>query len=678
MSQPLNRLSKESSPYLLQHASNPVDWYPWGDEAFEKAKQENKLMLISIGYSSCHWCHVMEREAFSNVQVAEFMNSHYVCVKVDREERPDVDQIYMNAVQIITRSGGWPLNCFALPDGRPVYGGTYFPDIAWLDILKSLHFTWMSEPKRVNQVADELIQGISQTEIITKKSEIKSTYANSLMALITNWQKHFDERYGGLKGAPKFPMPKSLKFLMHYAWAYSNDEVRDHVAFTLRKISQSGIYDHIGGGFFRYSVDEMWHVPHFEKMLYDNALMMSLYAQAYRYFKDENYKKIVYQTVDFLKREMRSPEGGFYSAIDADSEGEEGRFYTFLKDEVDEVLGEDAEMFSVLYGVSASGNLNGRSALRLASTPKETACVFGVDPEYVIQKQAKLKQVMLKYRNSKVRPSTDDKQILSWNALTIKGLIDAYITFNDESFLDLAIQTAGFIEKYLINDNGSLTRIYCKGKTSIAAFLDDYAFLIDAYILLYQATFNEHWLLKAKTLTDYVIAHFYCEKSGMFYFTNIKYSDTIVRKMELTDGVIPSSGAVMAHNLQTLGAYFLNDVYGDMAKQMGANISGQVERGGPYIYKWASLLLNFELGPAKVFSSGDKGKSMLDKVMSASHRPNVLPFLNTIKSEIPLSKLKVSDNMIRLCVGSTCRIPTNSEDQVILEINEERLNEQSS
>lgn len=678
MSQPLNRLSKESSPYLLQHASNPVDWYPWGDEAFEKARQENKLMLISVGYSSCHWCHVMEREAFSNVQVAEFMNSHYVCVKVDREERPDVDQIYMNAVQIITRSGGWPLNCFAMPDGRPIYGGTYFPAEAWLDILKSLHFTWMSEPKRVDQVADELMQGILQTEIITKRSESKSSYTDTLLALIANWQKFFDDRYGGLRGAPKFPMPESLRFLMHYAWSYSNIDVSNHVAFTLRKISQGGIYDHLGGGFFRYSVDEMWHVPHFEKMLYDNAQMVSLYAHAYKYFNDDSFKDIVYQTVAFLKREMLSPEGGFYSAIDADSEGEEGRFYTFLKDEVNETLAEDAEMFSVLYGVSASGNLDGRNVLRSASTPKEAASVFGVDLKHAILKQTQLKQVMLKYRNSRVRPSTDDKQILSWNALAIKGLIDAYTTFKDETFLDLAIQTTGFIEKHLVNGNGSLSRVYCKGKVSVAAFLDDYAFLIDAYILLYQATYDERWMLKAKTYTDYVIAHFYCEKSGMFYYSNIKYGDTIVRKMELRDGVIPSSGAVMAHNLQTLSAYFLNDVYADMAQQMGANISGQVEHGGPYIYKWAGLLLNFELGPAQVLSSGDKGKSMLNRVLAATHRPNVLPYLKSVKSEIPISKFTTNDNMIKLCVGSTCRIPTNSEDQVISEINETRLYEQSS
>jgi hypothetical protein len=527
-------------------------------------------------------------------------------------------------------------------------------------------------------VADELMQGISQTEIITKRSELKPSYTDTLLALIDNWQKHFDDRYGGLRGAPKFSMPESLRFLMDYAWSYNDTDVRNHVVFTLRKISQGGIYDHLGGGFFRYSVDEMWHVPHFEKMLYDNAQMVSLYAHAYKCFNDDSFKDIVYQTVAFLKREMMSPEGGFYSAIDADSEGEEGRFYTFLKDEVDEILNEDAELFSVLYGVSASGNLDGRSVLRSASTPKEAASVFGVGLEHAILKQAQLKQVMLKYRNSRVRPSTDDKQLLSWNALAIKGFVDAYSTFKDEMFLNLAIQTAKFIEKYLVNDNGSLSRVYCKGKVSVAAFLDDYAFLIEAYILLYQATYNERWMLKAKTFTDYVNAHFYCEKSGMFYYTNIKYGDTIVRKMELRDGVIPSSGAVMGHNLQTLSTYFLNDVYGDMAKQMGANISGQVEHGGPYIYKWAGLLLNSELGPAQVFSSGDKGKSMLNRVLAATHRPNVLPFLRNVKSEIPISKYTANDNMIRLCVGNTCKVPTSSEEQVISEINETRLYKQSS
>ncbi len=673
MSQPLNRLAQESSPYLLQHASNPIDWYPWGDEAITKAKQENKLMLISIGYSSCHWCHVMEREAFTNKEVADFMNSHYVCVKVDREERPDIDQIYMNAIQIITRSGGWPLNCFTLPDGRPVYGGTYFPAEAWLDILKSLHFTWMSEPKRVLEVADELTDGISKTEIITTKSEPKSSYGNSLLTLVANWQKHFDERYGGLKGAPKFAMPESLKFLMHYGWSYADDEVLKYVDFSLGKMAKGGVYDHLGGGFFRYSVDEMWHVPHFEKMLYDNAQMLSLYANAYKLYQKEQYKDIVYQTVDFLEREMLSPEGGFFSAIDADSEGEEGRYYTFTKDEVDEVLGSDAELFSILYGVSASGNIDGRNALRIASTENEAACVIGADVDYVKQKLNEFNQTMLKYRDARIRPSTDDKQILAWNALAIRGLVDAYIAFADDKFINLALKSISFIESYLVKDHGTLNRIYCKGKASVDAFLDDYAFLIDAYIALYQSTFDEKWIAKAKLYTDFVIANFFCKESGMFYFTSSTHKDNIVRKMELTDRVIPSSGAVMAHNLSILSNYYLDEEYESMAKQMGANISNQVERGGPYIYKWASLLLNFELGSAQIVSSGDIGKEMLKQVLQVTSRPNTLAFNSLANSEIPLSKYEVELNKVKICIGNTCQLPSSSISEIAAKINEQRL-----
>ncbi len=673
MPQHSNRLANESSPYLLQHANNPINWYPWGEEAFAKAKEENKLMLISIGYSSCHWCHVMEREAFSNPEVSEFMNTHYVCVKVDREERPDVDQIYMNAIQIISRSGGWPLNCFALPDGRPVYGGTYYPVDAWLDTLKSLHFTWISEPKRVEQVADELMEGIAQTEIITSKALSESTYSETLFSLISNWQRHFDERYGGLKGAPKFAMPESLRFLFSYAWAYSDAHVLAHVENTLQKMALSGIYDHLGGGFFRYSVDEMWHVPHFEKMLYDNALMISLYSQVYKPFKRPMYKHVVYKTIEFMERELLSPQGGFYSAIDADSQGVEGYFYTFTKAEFDKILLDDAELGAMLFGVTASGNVNGRNALRVAATAKDASCVLRVDEESLGQRVEPIKQKLYDYRSTKVRPIIDDKQLASWNALAISGLVDAYMVFHEPHFLELALGTVRFIEEHLAFGNSSLYRVYCKEKKSVNAFLDDYAYLIDAYIKLYQATFDEVWLQKAHAYTQQVIKQFHCFKSGMFYYSNKETSDTIIRKMELVDGVLPSSGAVMAHNLLTLSVYFVNDDYYQMAKQMGANIINQVAHGGPYVYKWAHLLLNFELTPAQIIASGKEGKEKLNRIMASTHRPYVVPYLFTKGSTLPIATHGTNESSVSLCMAGTCRPSDNDVDKIIGILNKERL-----
>ena len=497
-------------------------------------------MLISVGYSSCHWCHVMEKQAFSNPEVAEFMNNHYVCVKVDREERPDVDQIYMNAVQIITRSGGWPLNCFTLPDGRPVFGGTYFKPEAWLDILKSLHFTWMSEPKRVLDVADELTNGIANSEIIRGKVANKKFSPETLVNFVKGWSKYFDSRYGANKGAPKFPMPGSLQFLLDYAWAFNDDAVKDHVRLTLNKMANGGIYDHLGGGFFRYSVDEHWQVPHFEKMLYDNAQLISLYSNAYRHFGDENYRNIVYQTIDFLRREMRSPEGGFYSAIDADSEGEEGKFYTFSKADIDTILGPDAELFSVVFGVSASGNHLDKNVLRIAASINETACLLGLAIEEVVEKIKISKGKLFNARATRIRPITDDKLLVSWNAQTISSLVDAYLVFGDKRFLTDAITCVNFIDNELTAPDGSLYRVHCKGKPSISAFFDDYTFLIEAYINLYKASYNEEWLVKANDMLEFTKKKFFCDESGMFYYTSDEHDNIIVRKMELTDGVIPS------------------------------------------------------------------------------------------------------------------------------------------
>ncbi len=669
----VNRLSKETSPYLLQHATNPVNWYPWGDEAFAKAQAENKLMLISVGYSSCHWCHVMEKEAFSDAQVAEFMNDHYVCVKVDREERPDVDKIYMTAIQIITRSGGWPLNCFALPDGRPVFGGTYFKPEAWLDILKSLHFTWMTEPQKVIEVADELTQGIASTEIIDKKSDHKPLSSDTLKSYVKGWSKYFDSRYGANKGAPKFPMPGSLQFLMNYAEVANDTEVKNHIKLTLDKMSNGGIYDHLGGGFFRYSVDEQWYVPHFEKMLYDNAQLVSLYTNAYKHFGDEKYRSVVYQTVDFMRRELRMANGGFYSAIDADSEGEEGKFYIYSKDEIESILGPDAELFSIIYGATASGVHMGKNVLRLASSINETACLMGLSIDEVEQRLKLARAKLLNARQTRIRPITDDKVLLSWNALTISALANAYNVFGDKRFLTDAISIAEFINDNLIDNSGNLLRVHCKGKSSTPAFLDDYAFLVQSYINLYQSTFEEQWLVNAQLLTEVSIGKFFDVDSGMFFFTSAEHDWNVVRKMEITDGVIPSSGATMAENLMKLGAYFREEKYTLMSEQMIQNITDQVERGGPYVYKWAQVLMQNLVKFAEVGAAGLKAAEQLRAISRDSLFPNVIPYLYAENSKLPISNYPIEEGKIKLCLGKTCQSPVDNPSEIVTVLKAERL-----
>lgn len=626
-------------------------------------------MLISVGYSSCHWCHVMEKEVFSNNDVAEFMNENYVCVKVDREERPDVDHIYMNAVQIITRSGGWPLNCFATPEGKPIFGGTYFPRDKWMDILISLKNTWESDPQRVLEVADELTQGVMQTEIIAKANNEKEFTFNELKEYVGNWTKYFDLRFGSHKGSPKFPMPGSLQFLLNYSMVTNDSQIKDHVELTLSKMLRGGIYDHLGGGFFRYSVDERWEVPHFEKMLYDNAQLVSLYSDAYRLAGNSFYRDAVYQTIDFLRKELRSADGGFYSAIDADSEGEEGKYYTWSKSDIDAILGEDSEMFSIAYGVSASGDLHGKSVLRVAASYNETACVLALDADTVALGVSRAKSKLLKARAVRTRPLTDDKHILSWNALAISALAKAYIVFKEKTFLDDANACARFIEKKLVQSDGTLLRIHCKGTSSIPAFLDDYANLTQAYLSLYIATFDEEWLIKSKRLIEIAISKFYDNGTGMFFFSKPEHDNLIVRKMELTDGVIPSSSAIMAENLIVLSVYFRNEKFLDMATQMLKNISDQLKRSGPFVYKWAEVYLKHLAKPVEVFCSGTDAAEKLLKVMANSNFPYIIPFNAEKNSNIPISSLKLDEGMLKLCHGKTCQKPTGKEEEVINYIN---------
>ena len=603
----MNHLANSTSPYLLQHANNPVNWYPWGAEALKKAKDENKLILVSIGYSACHWCHVMEHESFEDEKVAAVMNEYFVCIKVDREERPDIDQIYMSAVQLMSGRGGWPLNCICLPDQRPIYGGTYFRKNDWTSLLFNLADFYKQKPAEADEYALKLTEGIRQYESIGFVNEQPEYDKDDLQLIVDNWKKYFDKEEGGMGSSPKFPMPNNWQFLMRYAYLMNDSEVAQIVSLTLKKMAFGGIYDHIGGGFARYSVDGRWHVPHFEKMLYDNAQLVSLYSEAYTWKSSQLYKQVVDEIITFTLRELSSPEGAFYSALDADSEGVEGKFYTFTKAEIEEILGNDAELFGIYYNVTEEGNWEEEQTNVLFRKDKDLnlANKLGVVLEDMVANVEASRKKIFEARAIRIRPGLDNKILASWNGLMLKGLCDAYRAFNKAEYLEIALNNAEFIMLNMVNADGRLSRVY-KGKNNDSiAFLDDYANVIDGLIALYEVTFNESWLNNAQMLADYAIIHYYEEGTGMFYFTGDEDEQLIARKSEIMDGVIPASNSVMAHNLKKLGLLFDEREYTDISAQLLRNILPHLAKYGSAYSNWSSLLLNEVFGVYEVAITGE-------------------------------------------------------------------------
>ncbi|MEA3443827.1 MAG: thioredoxin domain-containing protein, partial [Bacteroidota bacterium] len=589
-----NQLINESSPYLLQHAHNPVNWHPWGQEALDKARDENKLIIISIGYSACHWCHVMEHESFEDEEVASFMNDNFVAIKVDREERPDIDQIYMNAVQLINGSGGWPLNCIALPDGRPVWGGTYFRKKQWVDMLTQVLEFVKNSPDKAEQQAESLTEKVQSHDFIFDNTE-KSEFTNEdLNSIFINLESNIDITDGGNYGAPKFPMPIGQRFLLHYYYISQNEDALKAVTTTLNKMAGGGIYDQIGGGFARYSTDSYWEVPHFEKMLYDNAQLVSLYSLAYQQSKNPKYKTIVHETLEFIARELKSKEGGFYSSLDADSEGEEGKFYVWTKSELQKLPGNISDLIIDYYQITEKGNWeNGKNILLETENKNEIAGKYKISLKELNKQVSEAKKILLEERSKRIRPGLDDKILTSWNALMLKAYVDAYRVFDDKEYLKTALINADFINAKMKSDDNSLNRNYKNGKATINAFLDDYAFTIDAFISLYQATFDEKWLTEAQQLTEYAIEHFYDENTGMFFYTSNTDPELIARKIEVSDNVIPSANSEMAKNLFVLGRYFYNNKYIRKSERMLKNVKQNALRGGVYYSNWNILMAWF-------------------------------------------------------------------------------------
>lgn len=665
-----NQLIHETSPYLLQHAHNPVNWLPWGEEAFLKAQEEDKLVLVSIGYSACHWCHVMEHESFENEAVAKVMNENFICIKVDREERPDVDQVYMSAVQLMTGSGGWPLNCFTLPDGRPVYGGTYFPKDQWVQILQNLEYTYRKDKARMLEYADNLTEGVRQSELIEVKTEGIVFSREKLDEMMVNWKRSFDKNRGGGNRAPKFPMPNNYEFMLQYAWQTGDSGVLDHVYLTLDQMAMGGIYDQVGGGFARYSVDSLWKVPHFEKMLYDNAQLVSLYSHAYQWSKKELYKKTVYETLAWVYREMTSADGAFYSALDADSEGEEGKFYVWSEEELKSVLGDDFEFANAFYNINSYGAWEGNYILTRSKSTEEVADSLELTLEQANQNLTRVNEKLFTQRNKRIKPSLDDKSLTSWNALMLSGYIDAYRVFGEKLFLDAALKNAHWLTKNQLKKDGSLLRTYKKRHSKIDGFLEDYAFTAEAFLKLYEATFDEQWIEKSARVTEYALEHFYDSSGGMFYYTSDLSSGLVARKMDLSDNVIPASNSAMARVLFRLGTLLDKRNYKDIAAQMLANVYDGMESYGSAYSNWGLLALNLTYPFYEVAVTGSEWQSKV-KEIDTHYLPNMI-LLGGEKSDLDLLEGKFTgETMIFVCVDKACQVPVSEVKSAVEQIKRE-------
>ncbi|MBC8265575.1 MAG: thioredoxin domain-containing protein [Flavobacteriales bacterium] len=657
-----NALVHETSPYLLQHAHNPVDWHPWNEETLAKAKKEDKLLLISIGYSACHWCHVMEHESFEDSMVAKIMNDNFICIKVDREERPDIDQIYMTAVQLMNQRGGWPLNCIALPDGKPFWGGTYFRKEDWKKQILGLSNAYQNDRARVIEFAEKLSKGIQDVELIEMNSEKKNFTWKDLNAMVSPWAERFDNNEGGSNGSPKFPMPNAYHFLLKYAHLSNNKEVLNHVELTLDKMAFGGIYDQIGGGFARYSVDKLWKAPHFEKMLYDNGQLVSLYSDAYLKFKKPLYKEVVFETLDFIERELMAENGAFYSALDADSEGEEGKFYVWNETQLKLFIREDYKIFKDYYNVNKVGLWeHGNHILLRKKSKKEIAKKHKISVSDLEGKIRNWKAILMAERDKRIRPGLDDKSLTSWNGLMLKGYIDAYMAFGEKHHLDVAIKNAHFIANTQIQSDGRLWHSYKDGRSTINAYLEDYAIVSSAFIRLYEATFDEAWLSRANQLVAYALENFYDKNSGMFYFTSKLDPELVARKMEINDNVIPASNSVMANVLYDLGTLLDNADYKEKALTMANNVKPDMKQYASGYANYAALMLK-EIVP--FYEVAIVGEDAHAKAMELNKKyvPNKLLLGSVKESKLELLQEKYvqGSTIIYVCENKACQLPTTN------------------
>ncbi|MEI6949467.1 thioredoxin domain-containing protein [Paraflavisolibacter sp. H34] len=666
-----NRLIHESSPYLLQHAQNPVDWFPWGTEAFEKAKQEDKPVLVSIGYAACHWCHVMERESFEDPGVAALMNEHFVSIKVDREERPDVDHLYMDAVQAIAGSGGWPLNVFLTPEGKPFYGGTYYPPArafnraSWTEVLQAVHQAYKEQRNEIEGQATELTEHLKANNQLGRPADGFAYDPGQLDAAFRTIMAAADTVEGGFGQAPKFPQTFTLTFLLRYGALTGNREALKQAFLSLDKMIRGGIYDQLGGGFARYSTDGRWLVPHFEKMLYDNALLAALLAEAYQLSGNERYREVLAETLGFVERELQHEGGGFFSALDADSEGEEGRFYVWEAEEVEQVLGSDASLFCQYYNITEKGNWEGRNILHTSASLADFAAQHNIHPENLWSFLDGAKAALFRRRSERVRPALDDKVILSWNALMNLAYSKAYAATGEEGYREKAVTNMRFLLEAFADGSGGFYHTWKNGRARHRAFLDDYACLVQALLCLGQVSGELHWLQQAGELTGYVLEHFADEGSELFYYTHAGQDDILLRKKEVYDAAIPSGNSMMALNLYQLSIVTDEITWRRKADAMMAAFGSLAVKYPTSFGLWLTTLQEITLGTNEIALVGPDVKSYLKNVLRLYLPHSLILASVTADEKFPLlrSKENNGDTLIFLCRNYTCQNPVSTIEE---------------
>lgn len=668
-----NELIHETSPYLLQHAHNPVHWYPFGDDAFKKAREENKMLIVSIGYAACHWCHVMEHESFENEEVAAVMNEHFISIKVDREERPDVDMIYMSAAQLINGSGGWPLNALALPDGRPFFAATYFPPQRWLQLLRYFVDQYRNNHDAIVEQAAHLSKGIRDIDHVPFGDEAPDFSKKDLETIHDHLLKRTDFQNGGLTSAMKFPMPSVWEWLLEYHHLTGDQDALQAVTTTLDHMKNGGIYDQIGGGFARYATDPQWHVPHFEKMLYDNAQLISLYSHAYQVTQQAEYKRIAEETIRFVKREL-SDGMGFYASLDADSEKEEGKFYVWRHQEIREVLGDDADLFCKYFAIIPNGNWEDGKNIPDRNLAVHAGNNLSESDRMAIEEGRKK---LLKKRHERVRPALDNKVLTSWNAMMVTALADAFRAFGKKEHYDLAKQSIDFLTTALWHaDDKILYRNFQKKTASTPGFLDDYAFFIRSLIDFYQISFEIKYLHQAEQLTKVVLKHFVDESNKLFFYTDARFNQLITRPVEINDNVIPSSNSVMAENLHLLGLLMHDTKMVQHAATMVKNLKKDILANASYQSNWARVMLHMVTSVSEIAIVGAEWQDRLQE-MQRHFTPAAVFCGSSGDENLPLltGKYQAKKTLIYVCKNKACQRPVETSREAMKEVQKNTLQE---
>ncbi len=672
-----NKLLNESSLYLKQHAHNPVNWYPWGEEAFQDAMDNNKPVLISIGYSACHWCHVMERESFEDAVVAAFMNEHFVCIKVDREEHPDVDHLYMDALIAMSGAGGWPLNIFVTPEKKPFYGGTYFPPqkrygkASWIEVLEAIQSTWTLRKEEVDVQADQLTTHLEQAMQVERfQSAEEKIDTETIHQTAQELMRQADAVYGGFGGAPKFPSMGAIRFLLeyyHYNKAGKNKETaegaKQQALLSINKLLEGGIYDQLGGGIARYATDKAWLIPHFEKMLYDNALFISLLADTFRLTHDDRYRTALEETIAFCRRDLRGhTHPGFYSALDADSEGEEGKYYTWTMKQWEEALGKKEAALVDYFGIEEEGNWEHTNILSQVKSKEEIMLAYKLSEEEWYAKLSDAKRTLLSFRTKRVMPATDDKVLLSWNALMNKALVDASLALEDKRYLeDAESHMQWLLYTFAADEEGRLYHVHTSGKSRIEAKLDDYAYLSDALLTLASATGNTAYITKAQDIVRYVLLHFRAHSETFFYFSSDRQRDILIRKIDTYDGATPSANVILIEQIRILGNLMGQEDWIAEAESLLLRMRGAASRYPLSFAYWATALQRYTKGYRQLIIAGPEAFE-LRRLCAQKYLPEHYIFAAEEKSslEILQDKFWKGETRLYVCNNFSCQPPVYS------------------